>query len=80
MGANCFPNPASDAIANHSSPQRSRAGEPDLYAPLSIISQAEGGEQRPGELGAMIVDSTEILGAQQAGALGKVGRAATPRN
>jgi len=70
-----FPNSPLDPVANHSSPQGARTGETDLDAFLSIISQAERGKQRPGKLGAMIVDSPEILGAQDSSALGKAGRA-----
>ena len=74
-----FANPAFDPVANHGAAQGARTGEPDLGASISIISQAECGKQRPGELGAMIVYSAEILGAQDSRALRKASDSATSR-
>jgi len=74
-----FANPAFDPVSNDGPTQRARAREPDLHASLSIISQAEGGKQRPGELGAMIVYSAEILGAQDSRALREAGDSVTSR-
>jgi hypothetical protein len=75
--ANRLANPPPDPVSDHRSTQGARAGETDPYAFLSIISQAEGREQRAGKFGAIVVDSTEILGTQDAGALGKAGDAVT---
>ena len=77
--ANRFAHSPLDPVSNHGSTQGARAGESDPDTLLSIISQAEGGEQRPGKLGAIVIHSSEILGTQDAGALGKAGYAVTSR-
>jgi len=77
--ANGFADAPLDPVSNHGSTQRASAGKPHLHAFISIISQAERGKKRSGKLGAMVVHSTEILGTQDAGALGKAGDAATSR-
>ena len=68
-----------ELIRDHGPPESAGTREPDPNSLMFIISQAEGGEQGPGKLGAIVIHSTEILGTQDAGALGKAGDAATSR-
>ena len=68
-----------DAIPNHGSSQSSGAGKTDPHALDSIISQAEGGEKWPGELGAMIIDFAKVARTKEAGALGETGDSPTSR-
>jgi len=77
--ANGFADPPLDPVSNHGPTQGARAGKPHFHAFLSIISQAERGKQWPGKLCAMVVHSTEVLGTQDAGTLGKAGYAVTSR-
>lgn len=77
--ANGFPHSPLDAVSNHGSTQGAGAGEPHPDRSISIISQAEGGKQGAGKLGAIVIHSTEVLGTQDTGALGKAGYSLTSR-
>jgi len=77
--ANSFPHATLDAISNHGPSERAGTSEPHPDRSISIISQAEGGKQGPGKLGAIVIHSSEVLGTQDAGALGKAGYSLTSR-
>ncbi len=77
--ANGFPHSPLDPVSNHSASKSAGTGEPDPDSLMFIISQAEGGKKGAGKLGAIVIHSTEILGTQDAGALGKAGYSVTSR-
>src|SRR5207247_1444017 len=70
-----FPPPAACIPSNSGS-----SGKPTAKKATALpCTNAKRGKKRPGKLGAMVVQSTEILGTQDAGALGKAGDAVTSR-
>ncbi len=62
------PQPPFDAIADHRSAQRPWYREPDAHScSIAFARQAKSGEQRTGYAGAVIIDRSEVGGAQNAG-------------
>jgi hypothetical protein len=60
--------PSFDAIADNRSAQRPRHREPDAHSCLiSFARQAKRGEQRTGYASAVVIDRSEVGGAQNAG-------------
>jgi hypothetical protein len=77
--ADGFAHPSFDPVPNHGATQGTGTGKSHPHTCLSIISQTERGEKRPGKLGALVVHSSEILGTENARGLWKSRYAVTSR-
>ena len=61
-----FPHPPPYAIAHHCLADSARNSEADVWAIALRLADAERREERSGKAAALIVDSSEIMGTQQA--------------
>ncbi len=78
IAADRLPHPAPDPVPHHGLTHRPRDGEADLRTVRLRLADEEGCKERTCKLGSLVINSSEVFGAQQANTFRKTGDGRLP--